>query len=243
MCFQFYRLEQIFSNQENKRFYGHRIIKISLITERQIKVNILIIGCERLGAALAMTMCERGHDVSVMDRRGDAFERLDDSFTGLTFKGVPIDNDDLQAAGIESCDVVCAVTDNDNVNIMVAQIAKEVYNVPKVMAGIADIEKETVYQQYGLNSICPTRLTLDAVVSAIDGYEGQQWLQYGNHKVKFYSMPIPKEFIGMKCMEINFEEDEILYAVINQGGNFILVNNSNILMKEGDTLIFSKLVD
>lgn len=196
-----------------------------------------------MGASLAMTMCDRGHDVSVMDRRADAFERLDDSFTGLTFKGVPIDNDDLVAAGIESCDVVCAITDNDNVNIMVAQIARDVYKVPKVLSCIHDIDKENVYQQYDMNSICPTRLTLDAAISAIEPYDGQQWLQFGNHKVKFYSMPIPKEFIGMSALEIDFEENEILYAVVNKGGNFVLVNNSNVLMKEGDTLIFSKLVD
>lgn len=206
-------------------------------------MNILIVGCGRLGASLASAMSDHGHDVAVMDKRSDSFERLDDSFTGLTFKGVPIDNDDLEAAGIESCDVVCAVTNNDNENIMVAQIAKEIYKVPKVLARIEDPEKETVFQQYGLNSVCSTLLTLDAAVSAIDGYEEQNWLQFGNHKVKFYTMPIPKEYVGLKALEIQFEENEVLYAIINEGGKFTLVSNYNILLREGDTLIFSKVVD
>ncbi len=206
-------------------------------------MNILIVGCTRVGAELANVLCEKGHDVSVMDRRSDSFEHLSENFTGLTFTGVPIDTDALKAAGIEACDVVCVVTDDDNVNIMVAQIAKESYKVPKVMAAIEDVEKENLYQQYGMNSICPTRLTLDAIVSAIDEYDGQSWVQFGNHKVKFYSMPVPKELIDTKCVEINYEENEILYAIIRDGGNFVLVNNSNILLKEGDTLIFSKLVD
>lgn len=196
-----------------------------------------------MGASLASAMSDHGHDVAVMDKRSDSFERLDDSFTGLTFKGVPIDNDDLEAAGIESCDVVCAVTNNDNENIMVAQIAKEIYKVPKVLARIEDPEKETVFQQYGLNSVCSTLLTLDAAVSAIDGYEEQNWLQFGNHKVKFYTMPIPKEYVGLKALEIQFEENEVLYAIINEGGKFTLVSNYNILLREGDTLIFSKVVD
>ena len=206
-------------------------------------MNILIVGCGRLGAALASAMSDHGHDVAVMDKRSDSFERLDDGFTGLTFKGVPIDNDDLEAAGIESCDVVCAVTNNDNENIMVAQIAKEIYKVPKVLAGTEDPEKEAVFQQDGLNSVCSTLLTLDAVVSAIDGYEEQNWLQFGNHRVKFYTMSIPKEYIGLKALEIQFEENEVLYAIINEGGKFTLVNNYNILLREGDTLIFSKIVD
>lgn len=206
-------------------------------------MNILIVGCGRLGASLASAMSDHGHDVAVMDKRSDSFERLDDSFTGLTFKGVPIDNDDLEAAGIESCDVVCAVTNDDNENIMVAQIAKEIYKVPKVLARIEDPEKEMVFQQYGLNSVCSTLLTLDAAVSAIDGYEEQNWLQFGNHKVKFYTMPIPKEYVGLKALEIQFEENEVLYAIINEGGKFTLVSNYNILLREGDTLIFSKVVD
>lgn len=196
-----------------------------------------------MGASLASTMSDHGHDVAVMDKRSDSFERLDDSFTGLTFKGVPIDNDDLEAAGIESCDVVCAVTNDDNENIMVAQIAKEIYKVPKVLTRIEDPEKEMVFQQYGLNSVCSTLLTLDAAVSAIDGYEEQNWLQFGNHKVKFYTMPIPKEYVGLKALEIQFEENEVLYAIINEGGKITLVSNYNILLREGDTLIFSKVVD
>ncbi|MCM1298243.1 MAG: TrkA family potassium uptake protein [Firmicutes bacterium] len=206
-------------------------------------MNILIVGCSRVGASLASELCQRGHDVSVMDRRSEAFEQLDDNFTGLTFKGVPIDNDDLQAAGIEACDAVCAVTNDDNVNIMVSQIAKEEYKIPKVMAGIRDIEKEDVYQQYGLDSVCSTRLTLDALISAIDGYQEQYWLQFGNHKLKFYTLPVPKEFVGMKCVDIEFEANEILFAIVGAQGKFTLVNNSNVLIKEGDTLIFSKLVD
>ncbi len=178
-----------------------------------------------------------------MDRNSDTFEQLADNFTGLTFKGVPIDNDDLQAAGIETCDIVCAVTNDDNVNIMVSQIAKELYKIPKVLAGIRDIEKEDVYQEYGLDSVCSTRLTLDALISAIDGYQEEYYLQFDNHKLKFYTLPAPKELIGSRCMDIEFEQNEILFAIVGAQGKFTLVNNANILIKEGDMLIFSKLVD
>ncbi len=206
-------------------------------------MNILIVGCSRLGAALASSLSNRGHDVAVMDKRSDSFERLDESFTGLTFKGVPIDNDDLEAAGIESCDVVCAVTENDNENIMVAQIAGEVYKIPKVLAGIKDPDKEAVFQKCGLSTICSTLLTMDAALSVIDGYQEEHSIQFVNHKVKFYTMSIPKEYIGLKAVEIEFEENEVLYAIMNEGGKFTLVNNYNILLREGDTLIFSKVVD
>lgn len=206
-------------------------------------MNILIVGCSRVGASLASEMSERGYDVSVMGRKSDSLERLDDKFSGLTFTGVPIDNDDLIKAGIESCDAVCAVTDDDNVNLMVAQIAKNVHNVRLVLTQILDPEKAEAYEQDGINPICSTGLTLDAFISALEGYNEEQILEFGSHRVKFYSMPIPKEFIGMKAMEIQYETDEVLYAIINEGGKFNLIEHYNVLLKEGDTLIFSKLVD
>lgn len=196
-----------------------------------------------MGASLASEMSERGYDVSVMDRKSDSFERLDDRFSGLTFKGFPIDNDDLITAGIESCDAVCAVTDDDNVNLMVAQIAKNVHHVKLVLTQTLDPEKSEAYEQDSLNPICSTTLTLDAFISALEGYNEEQMLEFGSHRVKFYSMPIPKEFIGMKAMEIQYENDEVLYAIINEGGKFNLIEHYNVLLKEGDTLIFSKLVD
>lgn len=196
-----------------------------------------------MGASLASEMSERGYDVSVMDRKSESFERLDDRFSGLTFKGFPIDNDDLITAGIESCDAVCAVTDDDNVNLMVAQIAKNVHHVKLVLTQTLDPEKSEAYEQDGLNPICSTTLTLDAFISALEGYNEEQMLEFGSHRVKFYSMPIPKEFIGMKAMEIQYETDEVLYAIINEGGKFNLIEHYNVLLKEGDTLIFSKLVD
>lgn len=206
-------------------------------------MNLLIIGCGRVGANLAGIMCERGHDVAVIDKKKSSFELLDERFTGLTFEGVPIDNDTLLNAGITQCDAVCAVTEDDNVNIMASEIAKNVYKVPLVLTRILDPDKEDVFEEFGLHSVCPTRLTVEAIISAMENDNSEQTLRFDNHMVKFFSMPVPKEFVGLKCTEIQFEENEVLYAILSGSGKFNLVNNYNILLKEGDTLIFSKLVD
>lgn len=206
-------------------------------------MNLLIIGCGRVGANLAGIMCERGHDVVVVDKKSSAFELLDERFTGLTFEGVPIDNDTLLKAGITQCDAVCAVTEDDNVNIMASEIAKTVHNVPLVLTRILEPEKEDIFQEFGIHSVCPTRLTVDAIVSAMEEYRQEDTLRFDNHMVRFFSMPLPKEYIGAKCVEIELEENEVLFAIAGENGKFNLVNNHNILLKEGDTLIFSKLVD
>ena len=90
-------------------------------------MNILIIGCGRVGSELAELLDKRGHDVSVIDRRPENFDRLPGDFSGFTTTGVPIDQNVLRKAGIESCDAVCAVAQDDDLNIMAAQMAKEIF--------------------------------------------------------------------------------------------------------------------
>ena len=103
-------------------------------------MNILIIGCGRVGSELAELLDKRGHDVSVIDRRPENFDRLPGDFSG-----VPIDQNVLRKAGIESCDAVCAVAQDDDLNIMAAQMAKEIFGVQRVFARISDVDKMDVF--------------------------------------------------------------------------------------------------
>ena len=130
-------------------------------------MNILVIGCGTVGAQLAEAMCAMGHDVSVIDRNEESFELLDSTFRGMTITGNPIDQDFLRRAGIEGCDAVAAMTSNDNVNVMVSQIAKELFHVPKVLTRVHDPKRESIFASFGLHTICPTTLTVDTAVSSL----------------------------------------------------------------------------
>ena len=95
-------------------------------------MNILIVGCGRVGRRLVHVLERLGHDVSVLDE--DAanlalLNELEPPFSGMAVAGVPIDGDVLRSAGIEACDAVAAVTKDDNINLMVAQIARELFGV------------------------------------------------------------------------------------------------------------------
>ncbi|MEG0570900.1 MAG: NAD-binding protein, partial [Oscillospiraceae bacterium] len=105
-------------------------------------MNIMVVGCGKVGSRLALALCEDGHDVSVVDRYESSFELLGSAFSGFTTIGVPIDQDVLKRAGIEDCDAVAAVSSDDNVNIMVSQLAHEIFKVPTVLARIYDPKRE-----------------------------------------------------------------------------------------------------
>jgi trk system potassium uptake protein TrkA len=119
-------------------------------------VNVVIMGCGRVGAQLAALLDEDGHKVTILDRDTYSFSRLPSSFNGIPLVGDGTDEESLKKAGIEEADAFVAVTQGDNRNVMAAQIAKDIFNVPKVVCRIYDPLREELYHTLGLDTISPT---------------------------------------------------------------------------------------
>lgn len=140
-------------------------------------MRIVILGCGRVGARLALLMEEDGHEVSIIDSDPASLERLPSHFKGRTTLGTGIDVDVLKAAGIEGADAFAAVTNFDNTNIMACQVAKEIFGVKKVLARIYDPGRENLYHHLGLETVCPTTListTARDILVAPEGVEVSQ---------------------------------------------------------------------
>lgn len=206
-------------------------------------MNILVVGCGKVGSRLAGVLSRQGHDVSVIDRDAENFDFLSPDFNGFTTHGVPIDQDVLKKAGIESCDALAAVTPEDNVNLMVSQMAKEIFKVPKVLARIYDPKRGDVFSHFGLHTVCPTNLTVSAVCNALVENTHVKSMNIDAHTVSFTIMNMPKEFIGLTPAEIQYEQDEVLFAVERDGTDLILVNTHDIVFGKDDKLVFAKLAD
>ena len=131
-------------------------------------MNVIIMGCGRVGAQLAALLEEERHKVTVMDRESQSFSRLPPNFQGRALVGDGTDEDYLRRAGIEEADAFVAVTQGDNRNVMAAQIAKHLFNVPKVVCRIYDPLREELYHSLGLETISPTtvgaKLLRDALI-------------------------------------------------------------------------------
>lgn len=117
-------------------------------------MNVVILGCGRVGSMLATNMSREGHDVTIIDLNPDSFRRLGDYFEGKTIVGSGVDEDVLRRAGIEKADAFVAVTNGDNRNIMSTQIAKERFQVPKSVARINDPIRAAVYNELGIATFC-----------------------------------------------------------------------------------------
>jgi trk system potassium uptake protein len=128
---------------------------------------IIIAGCGRVGASLVNRLSEEGHDVVVIDRDINNFSRLGSGSNCMTIPGIPIDEDVLKEAGIEKADALAAVTADDNTNIMIAQIAQQLYHVPFVILQTDDPEKQRALAAMGLRTVCSTTLTAEAFFRAL----------------------------------------------------------------------------
>ncbi len=119
-------------------------------------MKVVIMGCGRVGAQLATLLAADGHSVTVLDINADSFRRLPSDFNGTALLGNGIDEEALKRAGIEEADAFVAVTQGDNRNIMAAQIAKSIFNVPKVTCRIYDPLRRDIYETLGIEAISPT---------------------------------------------------------------------------------------
>jgi len=136
----------------------------------------VIIGCGRVGASLAATISSDGGNTVIIDTDIDSFRKLPPSFAGQAVCGDGTEVDVLNEVGTEKASAVISVTDDDNINIMVAQLAKEMYSVPRVIARLHDPERECVYNEFGIVTICPALLSENEIDKMLgmnrDGKDG-----------------------------------------------------------------------
>ena len=132
-------------------------------------MKVVIMGCGRVGATLATLMDQAGHRVTVIDSNSDSFQRLRSEFKGEKIAGNGVDEEVLRRAGIETADAFAAVTNGDNRNIMASQIAKEIFNIKKVVCRIYDPIRDSTYRELGMETFCPTLVGADMLFNALTG--------------------------------------------------------------------------
>lgn len=132
-------------------------------------MKIVIMGCGRVGSALATALDSEGHDVSILDVNANQFTRfLPETFGGQKMAGNGIDQDTLRRAGIEQADAFVAVTAGDNRNVMASQVAKHIFGVQRVVCRIYDPIREEMYRGLGLRTISPTKVGVRLVKEAVE---------------------------------------------------------------------------
>lgn len=130
--------------------------------------QIVVVGCGRLGGMLANSLSKAGHRLVVIDRRNAAFDKLTVDFSGFKILGDAVERHILEQARVAQADYLFATTTEDNINLMVAQVAKVIFNVPTVVARVYDPGREKVYSEFGVDTVSPTLLSSNAFLRLVE---------------------------------------------------------------------------
>ncbi len=152
--------------------------------------NVIVVGCGRVGSQLANMLSDNGNNVCVIDKNVNAFANLGRNFNGSTVQGVGFDEETLVKAGVEDCDVMAAVTQFDNTNLMVAEVGSRLYGVPHVIARLYNPARERAYMQLGLDYVCGTSLVAEEVFSKILSGHGSHLDTFGDFEILRFSLDL-----------------------------------------------------
>jgi trk system potassium uptake protein TrkA len=137
-------------------------------------MRALVIGCGRVGSAVARRLASAGWDVAVVDERDEALDRLGERWSGRLVVGHGMDTNVLLEAGIEEADAVVVATNGDNTNLVIAQVAQKRFAVDSVVVRVLDPARAAFYAELGLNIVSPTAHAIDELGEWVLSREREQ---------------------------------------------------------------------
>ena len=201
--------------------------------------NVIVIGCGRVGSQLANMLSDNGSNVCVIDRSADAFANLGRNFNGSTIQGVGFDEDVLVRAGVEECDVLAAVTQFDNANLMCAEVASRLYDVPHVIARLYNPDHERAYMQLGIDYVCGTSLVAEDVFSKIVSGHGAHIETFGEFEVLRFSLDLSwrENRKTIRVSEMERDHEVRIVAFERADGSASSIPTSDSVLYNGDTVL------
>jgi trk system potassium uptake protein TrkA len=179
---------------------------------------------------------KQGNTVAVVDKRKDAFRRLPTGFGGYRIVGFGFDRDTLLEAGIEHADALAAVTSGDNSNIMSARVARETFEVERVVARIYDPRRAAIYQRLGIPTVATVSWTTDQVIRRLIPTDHPADWTDATGTVSLVERDLPAQWAGRKLAGTSEPGRFLLTAVTRMG--VARVAESDLVGQEGDVLHF-----
>ncbi len=191
-------------------------------------MQVIIVGCGRVGASTAAELARAGHDVVVIDRNADAFRLLPSNFSGRTLVGTGFDREVLESAGIREADAFVASASGDNTNAVAARIAKEIYRVPDVVARIFDPRRADIYRRYGVQTFAPTAWSVSKIVELIVSPSLEREMAFGNGEVQLLAAWVPVHLVGKPVRDLAIPGEIRVALVVRMGKGVVPVSGTTL---------------
>ena len=184
-------------------------------------MKIMIIGCGRQGTELAKTLCQNESEITVVDNDQAAFERLGSPFRGQIICGDGLDREVLIKGGIERVDGLAALTASDDINIVVARLARQVFRVPRVVARVHDPLKAEIYRRLGVLTVTPVALGTRRFAELLTFSPLVPIKRLGNGEVGIVEMDVPPNLVGRMVIELTVQNEIFVAAITRDDKTFM----------------------
>lgn len=200
-------------------------------------MNVIVVGCGRMGAELAYQLFQEGTQVVVVDQTTASFDNLHPNFRGRTIEGDGLAQDVLARAGIEEADGLAAVTNSDVVNAVVGHVAKTVYHVPKVIVRNYDSRWQSLHDAFGSPVVSSTVWGARRIEELLYHDDVRVVFSTGNGEISLYEFIVPESCQGCTLQEL-FPEDRCRVVAVTRTGHAMLPSDE-LQLQAGDVIHLS----
>jgi len=197
-------------------------------------MNIIVVGCGRVGAEIAYSLFRQGKKVAVIDQDSAAFRNLPPDFRGITIEGEVLALDVLVRAGIEHAHALAAVTPSDSFNAVVGHIARSVYKVPNVVVRNYEPRKRSLHDAFELPVISPSTWGAERISQILSAPPSFTVHGTTDGLVEVIQISVPKTWHGRPLKDV--VPQECAGAAVTRAGRSFMAGAAD-LVEAGDTLI------
>lgn len=197
-------------------------------------MNIIIMGCGRVGSQVSQLLVKHGHAVTVIDHDANALAKLGKDFKGKVVQGLGFDKNVLLEAGVETAEGFVAASSSDNANIVAARVARNIFRVPRVVARLYDPVRAEVYQRLGLSTISSTLWGAERIVEVVTHTDLDVLQVFGDGGTTMIRVEVPSRLNGYRVSQMNIPGEVLVTAITRDDQTLIPVSGTEF--KEGDVM-------
>jgi trk system potassium uptake protein TrkA len=203
--------------------------------ERQM--NLIIVGCGRVGSELAFSVLREGHHVTMVDSSSDSFERLGVNFPGRTVHGSLLDREVLLRAGIEKADGLAAATSDDATNFVIARAAKELFKVPNVVARVYDPLRRVAFEALGIRAVASSSWGARRIKQLLTHSGNLPIYSLGHGEVILLEQEVDDSQVGLPLSILADNGRNYPVAIIRNGRALLPIPET--ILQAGDQVVIS----
>ncbi len=199
---------------------------------------VLVVGAGKVGLNVARSLTQLGHEFILVEQRRTRFDLLVDEMEEQLLFGDGTEMWILEEAGITRADLVVAVTGDDEDNVVIAQLAKHIYDVPKVVARVNNPANRKTFDLLDVDAtVCASTMVISMIEHELPHHQFVPLLSMRRENVELVEIEIneesPAAYLAIADLRL---PEGVLLATILRGDSALLARGSETLLP-GDRVL------